>query len=93
MAGRTGQSEKDRNEQLRSLAAVDEVLREEGVRPLLDAYGRDLVVDAVRTVIGRLRAEILAGVGRSVPPASLRPTSCLGWRAFSRPRPRPRCSA
>lgn len=48
-------------EQLRSLAAVDEVLREPAVAALLERYPRALVVDAVRAVIDRLRAEILAG--------------------------------
>ena len=50
-----------RKEQLRGLAAVDEVLREPGVERLLATYRRDLVVDAVRAVIDRLRREILAG--------------------------------
>ncbi len=49
------------NERLRGLAAVDEVLREPGVERLLAVYRRDLVVDAVRAVIERLRREILAG--------------------------------
>ena len=46
--------------QLRSLAAVDEVLREPAALELLKRYPRELVVDAVRAVIERLRAEILA---------------------------------
>jgi L-seryl-tRNA(Ser) seleniumtransferase len=50
-----------RQERLRGLAAVDEVLREPGVERLLALYRRDLVVDAVRAVIDRLRREILAG--------------------------------
>ena len=53
-----------RQERLRALAAVDEVLREPGVQQLLARYRRDLVVDAVRAVIERLRREILA----SAPP-------------------------
>jgi len=44
---------------LRGLAAVDEVLREPGVAMLLDSYPRELVVDAVRAVLDRLRREIL----------------------------------
>ena len=51
----------DRQARLRSLAAVDEVLREPAVEELLARYPRALVVDAVRAVIDRLRAEILAG--------------------------------
>ena len=50
-----------RQERLRGLAAVDEVLREPDVQQLLARYRRDLVVDAVRAVIERLRREILAG--------------------------------
>lgn len=48
-------------DRLRELAAVDEVLREPGVQALLAGYRRDLVVDAVRAVIDRLRRDILAG--------------------------------
>jgi L-seryl-tRNA(Ser) seleniumtransferase len=51
----------DRNARLRSLAAVDEVLREPAAEALLERYPRALVVDAVRTILERLRAEILAG--------------------------------
>ncbi len=50
-----------REQRLRSLAAVDEVLREPAAGELLERYGHDLVVDAVRAVIERLRADILAG--------------------------------
>jgi L-seryl-tRNA(Ser) seleniumtransferase len=50
-----------RQDRLRGLAAVDEVLREPDVERLLALYRRDLVVDAVRAVIDRLRREILAG--------------------------------
>lgn len=46
---------------LRGLAAVDEVLREPVVAALLEAHPRELVVDAVRTVLERLRREILDG--------------------------------
>ena len=51
----------DRNAKLRSLAAVDEVLREPAAQALLERYPRALVVDAVRTILERLRAEILEG--------------------------------
>jgi L-seryl-tRNA(Ser) seleniumtransferase len=57
----TPDDETARHERLRSLAAVDEVLREPGVERLLAEYRRDLVVDAVRAVIERLRRDIVAG--------------------------------
>jgi L-seryl-tRNA(Ser) seleniumtransferase len=60
MADRKTGDEGDRRARLRSLAAVDEVLREPGVEELLRQYPRALVVDAVRTVIDRLRRDILA---------------------------------
>ena len=50
-----------RQARLRALAAVDEVLREPAAVELLERYPRELVVDAVRAVIERLRADILAG--------------------------------
>jgi L-seryl-tRNA(Ser) seleniumtransferase len=46
-------------ESLRGLAAVDEVLREPAVETLLATYPRELVVDAVRAVLDRVRREIL----------------------------------
>jgi len=49
---------------LRGLAAVDEVLRQPGVAELVGPYPRQLVVDATRAVVGRLRREILAGERR-----------------------------
>ncbi len=58
---RQGAEADRRQERLRSLAAVDEVLREPAVGGLLERYPRRLVVDAVRAVIDRLRAEIVAG--------------------------------
>ena len=67
-----------RQERLRELAAVDEVLREPGVQQLLAKYRRDLVLDAVRAVIERLRREILAGA----PPAgaeSLAAADLVPW--------------
>ncbi len=61
----------EREGRLRALAAVDEVLREPGVQELLARYRRDLVVDAVRAVIARLRREILAGAADgAVPPGT-----------------------
>ncbi len=63
-----------RQDRLRDLAAVDEALREPGVQQLLATYRRDLVVDAVRAVIDRLRREILAGevAGGGTAPAAAR---------------------
>ncbi len=53
----------DRNARLRSLAAVDEVMREPAAQVLLERYPRPLVVDAVRTLLERLRSEIRSGKG------------------------------
>jgi L-seryl-tRNA(Ser) seleniumtransferase len=72
-------------ERLRSLAAVDEVLREPAVEALLERYPRALVVDAVRAVIDRLRAEILAageaGEESAAQAADLTPASLAPWVA------------
>ncbi len=65
-------------ESLRGLAAVDEVLREPAVETLLDAYPRDLVVDAVRAVLDRLRREILDG-GRRVEAGELTAAHLVPW--------------
>ncbi len=53
-----------RQTRLRSLAAVDEVLRDPAAQELLERYPRALVTDAVRAVIERLRAEILTDAVR-----------------------------
>ncbi|MEE4276476.1 MAG: L-seryl-tRNA(Sec) selenium transferase [Thermoleophilia bacterium] len=65
-------------ESLRGLAAVDEVLREPAVETLLDTYPRDLVVDAVRAVLDRLRREILEG-GRRVEAGELTAAHLVPW--------------
>ena len=71
-----------RQERLRSLAAVDEVLREPAVEELLGRYPRALVVDAVRAVNERLRAEILAGGEQSAAEAAdLTPAALAPWVA------------
>ena len=71
--------------QLRSLAAVDEVLREPAALALLERYPRELVVGAVRTVIERLRAEILAagaaGEASAAQAADLTPAALVPWAA------------
>src|SRR5665648_718793 len=71
--------------QLRSLAAVDEVLREPAALELLERYPRELVVDAVRAVIERLRAEILAagaaGEASAAQAADLTPAALVPWAA------------
>ncbi len=70
---------------LRSLAAVDEVLREPGVEGLLGRYPRALVVDAVRAVLDRLRADILAageaGEASAARAADLTPAELVPWVA------------
>ena len=74
-----------RTERLRSLAAVDEVLREPAVEDLLERYPRALVVDAVRAVLDRLRAEILAageaGEASAAQAADLTPAALTPWVA------------
>ena len=46
---------------LRALPSVDSLLAQEPVRALVETHGRDLVVDAVRNALARLREEIQAG--------------------------------
>ena len=81
-----------RDEALRSLAAVDEVLREPQVAALTDTYPREVVVRAVRAVIERLRREIIAG-GRQADSAALTPAHLAPWvENWSRPPSRRRCA-
>jgi len=73
-----------RRERLRGLAAVDEVLREPAAQELLARYPHDLVVDAVRAVIDRLRRDILAaGDGSDVAAgaAGLSAADLVPWAA------------
>ncbi|NLE21425.1 MAG: L-seryl-tRNA(Sec) selenium transferase [Actinobacteria bacterium] len=75
-------SDDARTERLRSLAAVDEVMREPGVEELLARYPRPLVVDAVRAVLERLRSDILAGGDAAgVQAADLAPAQLVPWVA------------
>ena len=67
-----------RGESLRGLAAVDEVLREPAVAALTQTYPREVVVGAVRTVIERLRREILEG-GREGDAVALSPAHLVPW--------------
>jgi L-seryl-tRNA(Ser) seleniumtransferase len=76
-------------ESLRSLAAVDEVLREPAAAGLLADYPRDLVVEAARTVLDRLRREILEE-GRRPAPDDVTAARLVPWvaavlRAATRP--------
>ncbi len=70
---------------LRSLAAVDEVLREPAAEELLARYPRELVTGAVRTLIERLRREILedreAGAAGAARAADLSPADLVPWVA------------
>ncbi len=43
------------------MPAVDEVMREAGIGPLVASHGHQPVVDATRVVLARLRQEIMAG--------------------------------
>ena len=78
-----GDAADGRQAQLRSLAAVDEVLREPAAEDLLARYPRALVVDAVRAVLDRLRAEILAGGDAAAAGAEdLTPAALMPWVAM-----------
>ena len=46
----------------RKLPSVDEVIGTPGVRSLAEAYGRESVLDAARTVLTQLRQEIASGL-------------------------------
>jgi L-seryl-tRNA(Ser) seleniumtransferase len=46
----------------RKLPSVDDVMREPAVRLLAASYGHDVVVDAARVVLSRLRQEITSGL-------------------------------
>ncbi|HEY5473799.1 MAG TPA: hypothetical protein VIK32_11475, partial [Candidatus Limnocylindrales bacterium] len=85
MAEKRKREDTQRRERLRSLAAVDEVLREPAAHELLERYPRELVVDAVRAVIERLRAEILAaevaGEASAAQAADLTPAALVPWAA------------
>ena len=78
-----GEDGDGRQARLRSLAAVDEVLREPAVQGLLGRYPRELVVDAVRAVLDRLRADILAageaGEASAAQAADLTPGALVPW--------------
>jgi len=78
MSAERGDEKAARQERLRGIAAVDEVLREPGVQKLLERFRRDLVVDTVRAVVERLRREIVAG---GAPPAadSLSAADLVPW--------------
>ena len=75
----------ERQRALRRLAAVDEVLREPAAQALLARYPHALVVDAVRAVIERLRADILAAGAAGRPSdaraADVTPASLVPWVA------------
>jgi L-seryl-tRNA(Ser) seleniumtransferase len=57
------------------LPAVDKVLAFAGVRTLQDRYGRRPTVEAVRSVLGRLRSQALAG---ALPQAAATETNLVG---------------
>ena len=72
-----GRHEAERRSALRGLAAVDEVLREPAVRGAAATYPRQVVVDAVRAVMDRLRREILeGGLGDA---GALTPAAIVPW--------------
>lgn len=50
------------SELFRKLPSVDDVLRGPGIGALAAGYGHDSVVDAARTVLARLRQEIVSGL-------------------------------
>lgn len=76
----TEKQDDGRQKALRGLAGVDEVLRDAGAAGLLERYPRQLVVDAVRAVLDRLRREILEG-GQDVAAGDVTPASIVPWVA------------
>jgi len=76
----TEKQDDGRQTALRGLAGVDEVLRDPGAVELLQRYPRQLVVDAVRAVLDRLRREILEG-GQDVAAGDVTPASIVPWAA------------
>jgi L-seryl-tRNA(Ser) seleniumtransferase len=72
------QDDDGRKAALRGLAAVDEVLREPAAQELLAQYPRQLVVDAARAVLDRLRREILEG-GQDAAVGDVTPASLVPW--------------
>ncbi|MCX6372439.1 MAG: L-seryl-tRNA(Sec) selenium transferase [Actinobacteria bacterium] len=85
MAERSEKADAGGRARLRALAAVDEVLREPAALELLERFPRELVVDAVRAVIERLRAGILAagaaGEASAAQAADLTPAALVPWAA------------
>ncbi len=85
MAEKSEKADAGGRARLRALAAVDEVLREPAALELLERYPRELVVDAVRAVIERLRAGILAagaaGEASVAQAADLTPAALVPWAA------------
>jgi L-seryl-tRNA(Ser) seleniumtransferase len=59
--GLTFMESSKRKEMLRSLPAVDELLRQEAVQDAAESYPRTVVVGAIRNVLERIRKAILAG--------------------------------
>jgi L-seryl-tRNA(Ser) seleniumtransferase len=55
----------------RDIPAVDTLLRTPGVAPMIESYGRPLVVDGIRTVLAELRANPLDGIAMPKPEAIL----------------------
>jgi L-seryl-tRNA(Ser) seleniumtransferase len=56
---------------LRQLPKVDELLKDAAVAPLLQTHPRQLVVEAVRDAVARLRQQILSGETDTVAPDAL----------------------
>lgn len=48
-------------EQLRGIPSVDEVLRSDGLKQYWGFYSKDLVIQAVRDILGKMRTDIIVG--------------------------------
>ncbi|MDP2681383.1 MAG: L-seryl-tRNA(Sec) selenium transferase [Deltaproteobacteria bacterium] len=48
-------------EQLRGIPSVDEILRSLGLKQYWGFYSKDLVIQAVRDILGKMRTDIIAG--------------------------------
>lgn len=82
-------------ELLRRLPSVDEVLRQDRIKKLLDEYPRSLVLEAARSALEEKRREILDGPAGQVPDSEAGYLDTITGRAqwlvfyFSRPGLRP----
>jgi L-seryl-tRNA(Ser) seleniumtransferase len=83
---RSGASSFPLQEALRQIPSVDQVLGSAGVRALLDAEPRPVVVRAVRAALDAVRAEVRAADGAAAVPPLARIAADVVERVRTRPR-------